>query len=284
MSPEEWVIAVLLLVSVNSALVGSFLLLRKMSMVTDAMSHAVLFGIVVAILLSGSVNSFFILVGGTLACLATAYLSQFLVEKGKVQEDASLGISFTWLFAMGVILISLFARQVDIDQDCVLHGEIIYVPLETVELFGRDIGPKAFWELLVVFFFNLSLLILGRRNLTALAFDQTHARLSGLKPRLWNFLLLTAVSLTSVASFDAVGVILIVCLIVTPAATAFLFARSVHAMIASALIIGIVSVFSGYEVASLFDASVSASVAMMSFFLFLLVAFAGPVVFKQKML
>jgi manganese/zinc/iron transport system permease protein len=118
------------LVALCCGLLGSFLLLRQMAMVGDAISHAVLPGIVIAFLLSGSRDALPMLVGAAALGVLATVLIEWLRRVGRVQTDASIGLSYTTLFAIGIILISLFARQVDLDQECVLYGEIAYVPLD----------------------------------------------------------------------------------------------------------------------------------------------------------
>ena len=282
MSAEIWILFVLTLVALNGAFVGTFLVLRGMSMLTDAMSHAVLFGIAVAAILSGSLASSLMLLGGTLACLLTAYLAQYLQDHGRVQRDASIGIVFTWLFALGVILISAFAKKVHIDQECVLLGEIVLTPFDTISLFGNELGPKAFWTLIIVLFFNCTLVFLGFKRLVATSFDSVHSDLLLLQPKLWNFLLLLAVSFTSVASFEAVGVILIVSLIVTPSATAYLISRSVLQMLVYSTLFGISSVILGYYLAAQVDASISASCALVSAVIFVMIFFTQLIAQSRK--
>ncbi|MEL7065737.1 MAG: metal ABC transporter permease, partial [Bacteroidota bacterium] len=126
-----WIILVASLAAINCSLIGTYLVLRKMAMMGDAIAHAVLPGIVVAFLLVGSKTSFVILLGaGSVGVIATL-LIEFLHRSVRLQSDASIGINFTWLFALGVILISFFSKKIDLDPDCILYGEIAYVPLDS---------------------------------------------------------------------------------------------------------------------------------------------------------
>src|SRR5690606_18238840 len=119
MSSNEWIIlATGLLAAVSCAIVGSFLLLRKMAMIGDAISHAVLPGIVIAFLLSGSRDSFWMMFAASAVGLLAVFLIQWFHRQG-VQSDASIGVIFTAMFSIGVVLVSLFADQVDLDLDCV---------------------------------------------------------------------------------------------------------------------------------------------------------------------
>src|SRR3990170_8563959 len=149
---DLYIILTAALVSTSCALLGCFLVLRKMAMVGDAISHAVLPGIVLAFLISGSRDSITMLVGAGLIGIVTTFLIEFLHKKAKLQTDASIGVTFTWLFAVGVVLISLFAGQVDLDQDCVLYGEIAYVPLDLwITGNGTIMGPRALYIVATIY-------------------------------------------------------------------------------------------------------------------------------------
>ena len=121
---EISIIITAILVAAVSSIIGCFLVLRKMAMVGDAISHAVLPGIVIAFMLGGKMGSWYLLLGAAAFGLITTFLIEFFNKKGNVQQDAAIGVVFTSLFAVGIILISLYTRDVDLDQDCVLYGEL----------------------------------------------------------------------------------------------------------------------------------------------------------------
>src|SRR4028118_1299881 len=148
--PWLWIILIGALVAASCSLVGCFLVLRRMAMLGDAISHAVLPGIAIAFLVTKSRNSIFMLIGATVLGLVTAFLVQMLNKSGRVRGDAAIGVTFTSLFAIGVILISQFAHNVDLDLDCVLYGVIEYTPLYTLAVGDREWGPRAFWQRLAV--------------------------------------------------------------------------------------------------------------------------------------
>lgn len=272
-----WIIAIGCLVGISCSLVGVFLVLRKMAMLGDAISHSVLFGLVAAFLLTSSRGVPVMFAGAAAVGLLTAYLTNVLSHHGKLQEDASIGVTFTWLFALGVILVSVYAGQVDLDQDCVLYGEIAFAPLDTIAIFGSEAGPRAFWTLLVVTLLDLLFVVIGYRSLKAVSFDPTLAASLGINVALWHYLLMTCVSLTTVAAFEAVGAILVVAMLVIPANAAYLVVRSLPGMLCLSIAFSIASAIGGYFLASWFDASISAAVAMFSGFLFFAVLlFGGP--------
>jgi manganese/zinc/iron transport system permease protein len=264
MSDELWVIATALLTSLACALVGVFLVLRRLAMLADAISHSILFGIVVAFLWAGSRALLPMLVGATLTGLLTAWLTQLLTRQGRLQEDASIGVTFTWLFALGVILISAFAGQVDLDQDCVLYGELAFVAFESLSVAGIEIAPRAFCSALLVLVLNLLVLGLGFRRLTLVSFDSVFAEVQGVRVGVWHYALMTLVSLTTVASFEAVGAILVVAMLVIPANTAFLIAKSVRAMVVYALLFATSASLGGYALARWLDAPIAASIVLLA--------------------
>jgi manganese/zinc/iron transport system permease protein len=264
MMGDIWILATASLVAVSCSMVGVFLVLRRMSLLGDAISHSVLLGIVLAYLAVGSRSVVAMMIGATVIGLLTAWLSNTLHRVSKLQTDASIGIIFTWFFAVGVILISVYAGQVDLDQECVLYGEIAFVPFDTVVWGESDIGPRAFWLILGVFLLNLLMVLIGFERFKLVAFHPALAVSLGVNVVFWHYLLMTMVSLTTVASFDAVGAILVVALLVIPASAAYLLAKSLKGMLWLAAGYAQLSVLSGYAVAVWLDSSIAASIAVMA--------------------
>ncbi len=264
MMGDIWILATASLVAVSCSMVGVFLVLRRMSLLGDAISHSVLLGIVLAYLAVGSRSVVAMMIGATVIGLLTAWLSNTLHRVSKLQTDASIGIIFTWFFAVGVILISVYAGQVDLDQECVLYGEIAFVPFDTVVWGESDIGPRAFWLILGVFLLNLLMVLIGFERFKLVAFHPALAVSLGVNVVFWHYLLMTMVSLTTVASFDAVGAILVVALLVIPASAAYLLAKSLKGMLWLAAGYAQLSVLAGYAVAVWLDSSIAASIAVMA--------------------
>jgi len=273
---DFWIILTGSLVAASCALVGSFLVLRKMAMLGDAISHAVLPGIVIAFLFTGSRDPVPMVVGAGLLGVVTSFLIETLYRRGKLQQDASIGVTFTWLFAVGVILVSLFAGRVDLDQDCVLYGEIAYVPLDTWIVDGTSYGPRAIWILGAVLVVVVIAITMGFKELQLTAFDPALATSVGISASVWHYLLMGMVSLCTVAAFESVGAILVVAMLVVPAATAYLVARSLTGMLLTATAVGIASAFGGYYLAVGVDGSISASMAVVAGVLFVVALIAAP--------
>lgn len=238
-------------------------------MVGDAIAHAVLPGIVIAFLLSGSKATLPVLIGAAAVGMLTTVLIEMLSKRGGLQEDASIGISFTFLFAIGVILISLFAGQVELDQDCVLYGEIDQLPLDIWLLpGGTNLGPAGLWTIGSAFLIIAAFVAIGFRGLQVTTFDEGYAAAIGVNVALWHYLLMSAVSLTTVVSFDAVGAILVVAFLVIPPATAYLLTDKLRSMLLLACGFGIASAAGGHFLAVRMDSSSAACMAAVSGILF----------------
>jgi manganese/zinc/iron transport system permease protein len=265
------------LIAVSCGILGCFLILRKMAMVGDAISHAVLPGIVLAFLISGSRDSVWMILGAGLLGIFTTFLIEFFHKKARLQTDAAIGVTFTWLFALGIILISVFAGQVDLDQDCVLYGEIAYVPIDLwITEGGQNFGPRALWIASLILIMNVLFVRVGFKQLYLTTFDPAFAATVGISVSLWNYLLMGAVSMTTVASFDSVGAILVVALMVAPPATAYLLTDKFKQMIWITIIIAfIISVF-GYYLAVALDGSIAGAIVTVSGILFAIAFLFSP--------
>jgi len=274
---DFWIILTGILVAGSCALLGCFLLLRKMAMVGDAISHAVLPGIVLAYLVAQSRASVVVLIGAALFGVLTTVLIELLHKNGRLQMDASIGVSFTWLFAIGVILITFFAGQVDLDQECVLYGEIAYVPLDVwIANNGANLGPVSVWLMGVNLIIVLSFIVLGYKGLVITSFDPVLATALGISTAFWHYALMGAVSLTTVFAFESVGAILVVAFLIGPAATAYLLTEDLKKMLALSFAVGIIGVLGGYALAIWIDGSIAGAMAAVIGIEFMLVFLFAP--------
>ena len=271
---EFWVLLTGSLVGITCGMTGVYLILRKTAMIADAISHTVLFGIVVAFMVTQSLNGFWMLVGAAIAGVLTTYLVQ-LLQTGGLQEDAAIGVVFTSLFALGVLFITLFAGNVHLDVEHVLMGEIAFVPWDTWSLFGFEM-PKAVWMLLFVLALNILFLFLFYKELKVTTFDPVFAMSIGLPIIVMHYAYMTLVSLTTVSAFDSVGAVLVVAMLIGPAATAYLISKSVRGMITWSMIFGVTAAISGYYAAKLWNTSIAGMMAGMVGVLFLLVFLFYP--------
>ncbi|HYC86032.1 MAG TPA: metal ABC transporter permease, partial [Chryseosolibacter sp.] len=230
-------------------------------------------------------DSVTMLIGAGLIGIFTTFLIEFLHKKARLQTDASIGVIFTCLFAIGVVLISVFAGKVDLDQDCVLYGEIAYVPLDVIiTADGQNIGPRALYIMGSIFAVILLFIVLGYKELFLTTFDAAYASAIGISTTLWHYLLMGAVSATTVASFESVGAILVVALLIAPAATAYLITDNLKWMLFIASITGILSSVTGYYLAVWLDGSIAGAIAAMTGFFFALALLLSPthgILFKK---
>lgn len=263
------------LVAGASSLVGSFLVLRRLAFLGDAISHAVLPGIVLAFLFSGSRNTLVMVLGAGALGLATTFLVQLFRRSG-VQEDAAIGVTFTALFAAGVLLVSLFAGQVDLDLDCVLHGEIAFAPWDRLVIGGVDLGPESLWTMGGIFLLNAVVIGAFYKELKICAFDPEAAKALGVPVTLIHYLLMALVSITTVGSFESVGAILVVAMLIVPPATAYLLTERLHVMIGLAVGLGALSAVLGYGLARMMDGSIAAAMTTVAGGLFLLAFLFAP--------
>ena len=259
----------------SCALLGSFLVLRKMAMLGDAISHAVLPGIVIAFLLTLSRGSFTMFIGAVVFGLLTTFLVQFLKDKG-VQGDAAIGVAFTFLFAFGVLLVSLYGQHVDLDLDCVLHGEIAYTPFDVFLIGDTDIGPRPLWINTGLLIINLVLVMLFYKQFKICAFDPGMAAAVGINVTAMHYLLMLMVSVTTVGAFESVGAILVVAMLIVPGATAYLLTDRLGWMLAIAVGLGVASSVFGYILAGAIDASIAGSMATVCGVFFALAFFFSP--------
>jgi len=248
-----WIVLTGAATNVACALVGCFLVLRRMSMMGDALSHAVLPGLVVAFLLSGSTGIVPLFLGAAAVGLLTTYLTQTLHQYARVPSDASMGIVFTSMFAIGVVLVKKYVGGLHFDIACVYEGSLELVP------FAEPIAglPRPLFTTLVVLLVNLTVLIFLWKELKLSSFDANLATTMGFSATALHYLLMTLVAVTAVASFEAVGSILVVAMLIVPAATAHLLCDRLSIMLAISVVVGIAASILGYWAADYWDTNIA---------------------------
>jgi manganese/zinc/iron transport system permease protein len=226
---DTWIVLTGALCAIACALPGTFLVLRNMSMMGDAISHAVLPGLAIAFLVSGSRSSIWMFVGAAIVGLITALATQWISHWGKVDRNASMGIVFTTLFALGLLIIVQAADHVDLDPNCVLYGSLELTPLDVVAewtVFGVLIElPRSALVLGIVATINVLLLCVFYKEMKVAAFDPHLSEAQGLHAGWMHYLLMVQVAITTVAAFEAVGSIIVVAMLIVPPATALLLSK-----------------------------------------------------------
>lgn len=242
---DGWIIATAIVCAVSCSMVGNFLVLRRMSMLGDAITHAVLPGLAIAFFVTGSRSSFPMFLGAATVGVCTAFFTEWIRKSGKVDEGASLGVVFTTLFALGLVLIVQWIDRVDLDADCVLYGSIELTPLDQISIFGQSI-PRAFVVLSTVLLLNTLVMLVFYKELKLTSFDPGLSVCIGFPPSFFHYLLMTLVAVTAVASFESVGSVLVVAMIIVPPATAFLLTSRLSHMILASAVIAATSAVAGH--------------------------------------
>lgn len=276
MSPTLVILLVGSCVAASCALVGAFLVLRKMALLGDAISHAVLPGIAVAFLISGDRSALPMVIGAASLGVLTVFLVELGTRSGRLQEDASIGVVFPALFSIGVILISRYAGQVDLDLECVLYGEIAYTPWDVVFWGEQAIGPRALWVNGPILALVVAFVCLLYKELKLSTFDPELAAALGFSPIVLHYLLMAVLSITVVGAFESVGAILVVAMLVVPPASAYMLTERLSRMLALSVLFGVASAVIGYYLARLLDASIAGAMASVAGGLFALVFVFSP--------
>lgn len=264
------------LVAIACAIPGVFLVLRKMALISDAISHSILPGIVVGFFITHDLSSPLLIILAACTGILTVFLVEFIQKTGLVKEDTAIGLIFPALFSIGVILIAQNANDVHLDIDAVLLGELAFAPFDRLDLFGVDVGPKSLWVIGSVLLVTLGLLFAFFKELKISTFDVGLASALGFSPVILHYGLMTVASVTTVGAFDAVGAILVVALTIAPAATAYLLTKDLKKMIFLSVSLGVFSAISGYWLAHWLDASIAGSIASVLGVVFLIVFLFAP--------
>ena len=287
-SIDTWIVVVGALAAMACALPGTFLVLRKLSMMGDAISHAVLPGLAIAFLWTGSRASIVMFVGAAVVGVLTAVFTQWVSSFGRVNEGASMGVVFTALFALGLVLIVHAADSVDLDPGCVLYGDILYVAIDLPDsqgprpLLGYD-TPHAVLPLACVLLVNLLFVVVFYKELKLSSFDPALGTALGFNANLMHYVLMVLVAVTTVAAFEAVGSILVIAMLIVPAAAARLLSDRLPTVIVLGLVIAALSAVGGHVAAltipqwfGFADTSTSGMIAVTAGAIFLVVMLLAP--------
>jgi manganese/zinc/iron transport system permease protein len=276
MSAQIEVQLIAAVIAAACAIPGVFLVLRRMAMMSDAISHTVLFGIVIGYFITHDLGSPLLFVGAVLTGVLTVSLVELLHRTQLVKQDAAIGLVFPVLFSIAVILISRFAGNVHLDTDAVILGELAFAPFDRVTWFGIDMGPRALVVGVGLVLLNLAFVSLFYKELKLATFDAGLAAAFGFMPGLLHYVLMALVSVTAVGAFDAVGSILVVALMIAPPAAAYLLTDRLPRLIGLSIVIGASSAIVGYWLARWLDVSIAGAMATMSGVVFGLVFLFAP--------
>ena len=266
-----------IMVSLSCGLVGCFVVVRRMALLGDAVSHGILPGIVIAYLLTGSLSVGPVWIGACIAGLGCGACIEWLRTKTPLREDAAMGLTFTSFFALGIVLLSLEVGQVHLDPACILYGEIGLTPLAPkLELWGLPCGNQALWNMGMVCIATMISTVVFYRFLLVTSFDTSLARSLGMPVAWIQYGLMLLLALVVVASFESVGVILVLAMmILPPVSSSFLFRRLPNILL-SCLPLSILYSLGGLHLAYWMNFPISASMAITGIVIFLPCCLFGP--------
>lgn len=282
-----WIMLMGFFVAAACGLVGNYLMLRRMALVGDAISHSVLFGIAVGFLVlvstapeGGSTEAVAahiskwrataMLVGAMIAGVLTTVLIELIHKKSRVKQDAAIGITFTSLFAIGVIIITIFASKVDLDQECVLYGEIGSIPLDMpyVQLGSLVLGPPTLVRMAVVAIIVAALIVIFYKELLVSSFDAGLAFALGINATFVHYSLMSMLSVVVVSAFESVGAILVVAMLILPGASASLLSRRLPTILFLTVVHAALCSVLGVHFALWLDCSIAGAMVVMGTALF----------------
>ena len=264
------------IVAAACAIPGVFLVLRKMALISDAISHSILPGIVIGFFITQDLNSPLLILLAALTGVVTVILVEIIQKTNLVKEDTAIGLVFPTLFSIGVIMIAKNASDVHLDVDAVLLGELAFAPFDRMLISGMDLGPKSLWVMGSILLISITLLLLFFKELKISTFDVGLSSALGFSPIIMHYGLMSISSITIVGAFDAVGAILVVALMIAPAATSYLLTNNLKKMIALSIFFGMFSAIAGYWLANILDASISGSMTTILGIVFLMVYLFAP--------
>jgi manganese/zinc/iron transport system permease protein len=287
-NPQIEIQLIAVVVAIACAIPGVFLVLRKMALISDAISHSILPGIVLGFFITQDLNSPLLIILAAVTGIITVVLVERIQKTGLVKEDTAIGLVFPALFSIGVILIAKNANDIHLDVDAVLLGELAFAPFDRFMMSGMDMGPKSLWVMGVILLITVALLLMFFKELKVSTFDAGLTSALGFSPAILHYGLMSISSVTVVGAFEAVGAILVVALMIAPAATAYLLTSDLKKMLILSVLFGVFSAISGYWLAHWLDASIAGSISTMLGFVFLMVFLFAPnkgliaVMYRQK--
>lgn len=253
-----WTMLMGFLVATACGLVGNYLILRRMALVGDAISHSVLPGLVVAFLLAQTRNSSVMFMGALIAGILTTVLIEVIHKKSRVKQDAAIGITFSSLFAIGVILVSQYASKIDLDQECVLYGEISLVSTD----------PAAVYRMGIVAALTAGLILIFYKELLVSSFDPGLAFSLGINATAIHYGLMCWLSVVVVSAFESVGAILVIAMLILPGATASLLTKALPRVLLLSVLHAALSSILGMHLSVWLNCTAAGAMVVMGGFLF----------------
>lgn len=266
-----------ILVSLACGVVGSFIVVRKLALMGDAISHGILPGLALAFIIMQSWALFPMFLGACVAGMLCTFCIEWLQKKSILKPDAALGVTFTTFFAFGVLLIAMYGGHAHIDPECLLYGEIGLVPLaENLSFAGIELGSRPLISMLAVTVLVILAVTIFYRQLLVTSFDFTLAKTLGLPVTLIHYGLMLLLALTIVSAFEAVGVILVISMLIFPSVTASFFFTRMPAILFCSLPLSFIYSIGGFFLARWLDCSIAGAMVLVASLCFTLSWGFGP--------
>ncbi|MGI6781270.1 MAG: metal ABC transporter permease [Acholeplasmataceae bacterium] len=268
------IILIAVVTAIASSIIGLFLVLRKMSMLIDAISHTVLFGIVVGFLITNDINSPWVVIAATATGVFTSWLIELLIKSKKISEDAATGVVFPLLFSIAILIVSspnTNLRNTNINVDSIFIGHIELASLELLHV-GAITIPKNLILPLIILLINIVFIVVFYKELKIMSFDEALAKVLGFSPIIIHYLLTTLVSATAVIAFDLVGAIMVVSLMIGPGATALMVTKDLKQTILVTILVAVFNVLVGYFIGDFLVLPISGGISVTTMIVFLITA------------
>lgn len=266
---ELWTYAIGVVTAVSCALCGVMLVVKREAFISEGLSHAILPGIVLGFIAIPDRSSPLLVIAAGLSGLIMVWLVQLISNTRLVDRDAALGIVFASLFSIGVVLASMNLKNVHFHADCIIDGNLVLAPLKRFQLWGYDLGPKALVTMSMTLVVLIGFILVFYKELKLMAFDESQARMFGFKPRLLHTFWLSLVSMTAVAAFETAGTVLVVALMVAPAAAANILTRRLSRTFVLSAILAAIGAIGGIAMANRISISPAGPIALVAGLIFI---------------
>lgn len=275
MSLQVEILIIGIIVAVACSLLGVFLVLKKMSMMSDAITHTILLGIVLAFFVTNDLSSPWLIVGASLMGVLSVYLIESLQRTKLLSEEASIGVVFPFIFSIAILLITHYAGSVHLDTDSVLLGELSFAPFDRVVILGLSL-PSSLVTMGIILSINIIFIVVFYKELKLSSFDPLLSAILGFSPVLIHYALMTLISVTAVGSFNVVGSILVISFMIGPPITASLLTHNLKKLLGLSSLFAILNATIGFIIAFGFDVSISGSMAVVTGISFMFVFLFTP--------
>lgn len=277
MSLLLWTFVIAILTAVACSLAGVLLVVKREAFISEGLSHAVLPGIILAFLIFNDRSSPLLIVAAGLSGLLMVWLTQAIVRTGRVNQDAALGIVFSGMFSVGIIASSMKLKNVHFHAHCIIDGNLAFAAIKPGYLGGVYLGPQAFVSMLLSFTILVAFICVLYKELKLMAFDESTSRMFGFRPQLLHNVWLAIVSMVAVAAFEVAGTILVVALMIAPAAAANLLTNRLSRLLMISPLIGAIAAIAGVALGWQLEISPAGPIASFAGMFFLLVVLFAPV-------